>query len=247
LLYSEKLATVGQLAQGVAHEIGNPLSAVLGYLELMERTKNLPDKARDYVDRSERELARINAIIRELLDYSRPSPPQNTAIDIDEVVSGLLTLVTGQKRFNNIKFNRNVAPNLPAIKADRNQLLQVLVNLSFNAADAMRKGGTLEIGAALETWEGHEKANRFTVGNTSSDWKPGKEVIALWIRDDGEGIPEENLTRIFDPFFTTKEPGEGTGLGMAVCARIVEGFGSKISVESTVGTGSTFTIYFPVA
>jgi len=245
LIYSEKLAGVGMLAQGVAHEIGNPLSSVLGYLELMERTPQLSEKVRDYIERSERELARVNVIIRELLDYSRPTKPARKPVEVDEVVSALLTLVTGQKRFRGIKFNRKVEPNLPNVMADRNQLLQVMVNLAFNAADVMPEEGVLEIGAALGKWAEPTEAI-YAVGNISHDIPPDTSAVKLWIRDTGAGISPGNITKIFDPFFTTKEPGQGTGLGLAICVRIIEGFGAKLTVQSTLGEGSTFTIVFPL-
>ncbi len=245
LMYSEKLAGIGSLAQGVAHEIGNPLSSVLGYLELSKRNPNLPEAVLDYIERSEREIARINVIIRELLDYSRPSVPERKPVAVDEVISGLMTLVTGQKRFGGIKFNRNVEPDLPAVMADRNQLLQVLVNLAFNAADAMPEGGMLDIGAASKKWEVPEK-RVYTAGDISRGIPPGTDTVQIWIHDTGTGIAPENITKVFDPFFTTKEPGEGTGLGLAICARIIEGFGARITVGSTSGEGTTFTIVFPL-
>lgn len=246
LIYSEKLSTVGILAQGVAHEIGNPLSAVLGYLELTSRTQGLPEKARDYTERSEREIARINVIIRELLDYSRPSPPELKPLIVDEIISALLTLVTGQKRFAKIKFNRKVAPNLPPIMADRNQLLQVLVNLSFNAADSMSEGGSLETGAEQKEWEEPSPDNMFMAGDFTKKIAVGENILRIWIKDTGSGIAPENIMRIFDPFFTTKEPGQGTGLGLAVSARIIESFGARISVQSDLGRGTVFAIYFPI-
>jgi len=247
LLYSEKLAGVGQLAQGVAHEIGNPLSAVLGYLELTKRDSNMSEKTLDYIERSEREIARINVIIRELLDYSRPSAPDRKPLDVDEVISSLLTLVTGQKRFGGLTFRRNVQAHLPPVFADRSQLVQVLVNLAFNAADATSSGGTLEVGAALRKWEIPVEENTYTIGDLNDPILPGTEVVQIWVADSGIGITKENITKIFDPFFTTKEPGTGTGLGLAICARIIEGFGGRLTVQSSEGKGSIFTITFPLS
>ncbi len=246
LLHSEKLATVGRLAQGIAHEIGNPLSAVLGYLELAKKNTSKPDKILDYVEKSEREIARINVIIRELLDYSRPTKPEIASVDVEDTISSLLTLITGQKRFKNVTIKRNVEAGLPSITADRNQLIQVLVNLSFNAADSMPKGGEMEVGAATKKWQPPAASESYFSGYLTKPLPPGAQVLEIWVRDTGEGISSDNLSRLFDPFFTTKEPGEGTGLGLAICSRIIEGMGARLGVRSRPGNGAKFMIVFPL-
>jgi len=246
LLYSEKLATVGRLAQGVAHEIGNPLSAVLGYMELCKKNQLNTEKVLNYIEKSEREIARINVIIRELLDYSRPTKPDIARVNVEDTISSLLTLITGQKRFRGVTIKRNVKAGLPSITADRNQLIQVLVNLSFNAADGMPEGGELEVGATTEKWEPPLPSESYFVGDITRPLPPGADVLVIWVADTGEGISPANLSRVFDPFFTTKEPGEGTGLGLAVCSRIIEGMGARLGVRSKPGCGATFMIVFPL-
>lgn len=243
LIYSEKRSSIGQLAEGVAHEIGNPLGAVLGYLEIMKKHP-LDERDMDLIDRSEKEISRINDIILELLHYSRPAEAELGPVDLNEVVSALVTLISGQKRFSGVNISRAVETGLPTVKADRNRLLQVLVNLTFNAADSIEEGGELEIGAAKTTYRGPEGDNYSEAGDLESPISDGDDVVELWVKDKGVGISADNLKRIFDPFFTTKDPGEGTGLGLAVSAQILEQLGARLRIESAVGKGTTATVTF---
>lgn len=225
LLFSEKLASVGRLAAGVAHEIGNPLSAVLGYLEILRRHPGVGPEQTDMFQRIAAELSRINRIIRELLDYSRPSPSGTEEIKVNEVVSTALDLVSAQKGFPQIETELKLDSDLPLVRGSRHQLQQLLVNLILNAVDAMPRGGRLTIQTGLH--------------------KLGREQVEIRVEDTGEGIPAENLPRIFDPFFTTREPGKGTGLGLSICSRIVESMRGRMEVESEVGRGSVFSVILP--
>jgi len=224
LIISEKLASVGRLAAGVAHEIGNPLSIINGCLEILAKSPNLDERQKDLAGRVESELQRINQIIRELLDYSRPPSNQIETVDLNAVMAETLKLIKMQKGFNKITPELELAQNLPAIQASRNQLKQVLVNIFLNALDAMEEGGTLK----LKTYE-QDSGSR--------------EVVAE-VSDTGTGIPPENLRKIFDPFFTTKEPGKGVGLGLSISLKLMDAMNGKIEVDSEPGKGSTFRLRF---
>jgi len=222
LIISEKFASVGKLASGIAHEIGNPLSIISGYLEMLSKSKNLDEREKDSLSRVESELKRIHQIIRELLDYSRPPSQAKEMIDLNRVIMESIMLIEAQKGFQKIKTDLYLQQNLPFVLANRNQMKQVLINLLFNALDAMPDGGNL-------------KVKTFVSDNPSDE-------VCIEIIDTGVGIPPENLTKIFDPFFTTKEPGKGEGLGLSISLNLIEAMNGKIEVESEPGQGSTFRI-----
>jgi signal transduction histidine kinase len=219
----EKLASVGTLAAGVAHEVGNPLAAILGYVEMLQSSTESDDD-RDILDRVHKEVLRINDIIRELLAYSRPSPEEafgSVAVAIDSVTS----LVAPQPRMRDVEVEADVAEGLPAVSLSEAKLQQVLLNLCLNAADAMPDGGRLRV-AACEA--------------------EGSDRVEITVSDEGTGIAPEALAQVFDPFFTTKEPGSGTGLGLSIVDRILTDHGARIEVRSTQGAGTTFVISLPV-
>ncbi len=270
LIRTEKLASIGRFAAGVAHEVGNPLGAILGYTSILEKDGIDREEAKDYLNRIEKEIERINRIVRELLDFARPSKFEIKDIEVNKVVENTLSLLSHQKNFKNIKTQLELQPDLPVIKGDESQLSQVFINIILNAIDAMPMGGNLMI-----------KTENLVVGNyfgsgfqqlypprrkgdpTESDYSrlrktdpfsalltkysKGDPLVKIRISDTGIGIEEENLEKIFDPFFSTKEPDKGTGLGLSISLRIIESMGGKISVESEVGKGSTFEIYFPAS
>jgi signal transduction histidine kinase len=224
LIISEKLASVGKLAAGVAHEIGNPLSIITGYLEILSRSKNLDDRQKDLAARVDAELKRINQIIRELLDYSRPPSAQVEMVDLNAVILETLKLIEMQKEFTKIKSELELAQDLPGIRASRNQLKQVFVNLFLNAIDAMESGGTLKLKTYMNDG--------------------GSQEVVAEISDTGTGILPENVSKIFDPFFTTKEPGKGVGLGLSISLKLIEVMEGRIEVDSEPGKGSTFRVRF---
>jgi len=219
LIFSEKMASVGKLAAGVAHEIGNPLSIIIGYLEYVSRSSNLREQERESLKRAEEETRRINQIIRELLDYSRPVSQTYESVNINQIIYETLNLVKLQKGFDRIQTQLDLEESLPPVMGNRNQIKQVLVNLLLNARDAMPDGGILTLKTRREN-----------------------QLVQIEIADTGIGIPEENLKKIFDPFFTTKEPGRGIGLGLSISLKIIETMGGKIEVESKPGQGSIFRL-----
>lgn len=221
---SEHLVSVGRLAAGVAHEINNPLTGVLGFAELLRDNPHLDDQARQDLEIIIRETKRAREIVRGLLDYARETPSVPTRLNINEVIRECLRLLGKRDAFEHIVLVEDLADHLPPINADKNQLQQVLLNLLLNACEAMPGGGTLLI---------------------STQAADGKVLIK--ITDTGCGIKREHLDRIFEPFFTTKPVGKGTGLGLSVSYGIIQQHGGTLDVESEEGKGSTFTITLPAA
>lgn len=223
VIRSEKLASVGTLAAGVAHEVGNPLAAILGYVEILQTgAQDADDK--DILDRIHREVLRINDIIRELLAYSRPAPEEAYG-SVLMAVEAVTSLVTPQPRMRDVEIEADVAPALPPVGLSEARLQQVLLNLCLNAADAMPEGGRLRVAARR--------------GDSP-------DRIEITVADEGHGISPEAMARVFDPFFTTKEPGAGTGLGLSIVDRILQDHGGDIRVKSVEGQGTTFILDLPV-
>ena len=270
LVRTEKLASVGRFAAGVAHEVGNPLGAILGYTSILEKNGIDREESKDYLKRIEKEIERINRIVRELLDFARPSKFEIHDVEINKVVEQTLSLISYQKIFKNIETRLELQPSLPMIKGDESQLSQVLINILLNAIDAMPEGGILGIKTEDLLIEGatddpsqqfHPRRRRGDpiesdysrlrkpdpLSTVLAKFSKGERLVRIRISDTGGGIEKENLERIFDPFFTTKEPDKGTGLGLSISLRIVESMGGKIRVESEVGKGSAFEIYLPGA
>ncbi|HUU00800.1 MAG TPA: ATP-binding protein [Myxococcota bacterium] len=264
LVRSEKLASVGQLAAGVAHEVGNPISAILGYVGML-RSEEIPAKEQaDILARVEREIVRIDMIIRDLLAYSRPGRSEIAPALPSELSESALSLIRPQKKFKTVEFTLDVPPGLPPVLTDADLTRQVLVNLMLNALDACGEGGRVWLRAVVMgadddgrlLWDGGpEEPAFFKLGDThairppagGSGFRPVDKVVVFCVVDDGVGIEEENLLRIFDPFFTTKEPGRGTGLGLAICHSAISALGGEIWAYSRRGHGTQFAFYLPVA
>ena len=221
---SEKLAAIGRLAAGVAHEINNPLTGVLTFAHLMRNKPHLQQSDREDLDVIIRETTRAAGIVRGLLDFSRLRPGPKQPVNINDVVRRTIGLLGSQQLLRNIMVVEDFEENLPPVLGDVNQLQQVLVNLSLNACEAMPNGGTL----------------MFTTTAAA-----GKVIVKL--SDTGHGISRENLERVFEPFFTTKPPGKGTGLGLSVSYNIVQQHGGTMEVESIEGKGTTFSVILPAA
>lgn len=260
---SEKMASVGLLAAGMAHEIGTPLSAIIGYAGIMrDEVRDDPAKA-DYLQRIEGQAVRIDRIIRGLLDYARPGKAEYEDVEIGPLVRDTIELFAGRDVFRGIEAAVKIEEDLPVVHVDRHQLQQVLINLILNARDAMPEGGRLDITAGCGEFSASRnglqtepptavmgrRRDDFNKAFHASLTEGGRSVpcVKLELRDTGEGIPSENLAKVFDPFFTTKEPGKGTGLGLAICARIIDTFGGRVTVESTPGKGTAFTLWIPSA
>ena len=236
LYQSDKLASIGRLAAGVAHEINNPLTGVLTYSSyLLKRAEGQPE-IKDDLEVIVRETKRCREIVRGLLDFARQSPPEKRQISINEVITHAVRIVQNQLAIHRVKLATELDPHLPLIAADVNQIQQVLINLFMNASDAIGKaGGTITIvtAPADRTWKD---------GPAGSE---ARAYIQIRITDDGCGIPAQDLNKIFEPFFTTKGQ-KGTGLGLAVVWGIIEKHNGQITVESDIGKGTVFTVFLPV-
>jgi two-component system NtrC family sensor kinase len=217
---AEKLASIGRLAAGVAHEINNPLTGVLTFAHLLREKPGRDAQDVQDLDLIIHETSRAADIVRGLLDFARERPPLMEELDINDVVRRTVKLIANQKKFEKIVIEEDLHGDLPEVRGDMNQLQQVLLNLSLNACTAMPQGGRLTVSTFVED---------------------GK--VAMKVSDTGRGIKDEHLDRIFEPFFTTQEVGKGTGLGLSVTYGIVEQHGGEIHVQSKEGQGSTFTIY----
>ena len=228
LVRSARLAAVGRLSAGVAHEIGNPLAAIRGLLDLMQTGDLDPEEEEEFVGRIQREAERIHHTIRDLLDFSRNEPGQagriESSADISEVVSDTIKLIDRQTRFRDIDLALALEDGLPRVRGDHERLRQLLLNLLFNAADALGEKGRIEVRAS-----------------SSGD------VVQLAVGDDGPGIDREIIEQVFDPFVTTKAPGQGTGLGLAVCHTIVERLGGSIEAANRKQGGAIFHVRLPAA
>jgi two-component system NtrC family sensor kinase len=224
LVSSEKMASLGKLAAGIAHEINNPLGGVLIYSSLMMEDLPQEDLKRGDLARIVQEAGRCKEIVKSLLEFARQTEPKVEPTDINRAITEGLFFLENQALFHNIRIIKELDPFLPFVKGNAGQLKQVFMNIIVNAAEAIHGSGTLTI-------------------TTSA--APDRKSVLVEFTDTGEGIPEENLTRIFDPFFTTKDVGKGTGLGLATSYGIVEEHGGKIRVKSKVGEGTTFTIELP--
>jgi two-component system NtrC family sensor kinase len=227
---AEKLAAVGRLAAGVVHEINNPLATISACAESLESRLNegafdsspMVEDLREYLGLIRSEAFRCKSITMGLLDFSRTRASDHVTINLDDVISSAVRLLTHQKRRSAVEFKVDIAEDLLPVSGDPGQLQQALIALATNALDAMVISGILTIVA-----RNHE----------------GRVIVE--VTDNGVGIPPENLPKIFEPFFTTKEVGKGTGLGLAVCYGILTEHGGSLDVQSTVGVGTTFTITLP--
>jgi two-component system NtrC family sensor kinase len=243
LVQSEKLAAVGELVAGVAHELNNPLTAIIGFAEML-RLADLDNRSQEDVNRIVTQGHRAAKIVRSLLDFARQQPSEQKPIQLNDVVRSSLELLAYDTHLHNVTVQTDLQANLPLTSGDPHRLQQVFVNLVHNACQAMHRahgGGCLTLATAL-------KPAKFDGALAVADPNSAAEnlVIRVMVQDDGPGISASQLSRIFNPFFTTKRSGEGTGLGLSVCHGIVNEHGGHIWAESESGQGATFFIELPV-
>ena len=227
LIQAEKLAAMGQMLAGVAHELNNPLTAILGVTELLRERQGEDDSTKRQLELTHRQARRAARIVQNLLEFSRPASPQKKPLDLNNLLERTLQLHEHSLRRNNVEVDFRLQPDLPGVIGDANQLIQVFLNLITNAEQAIREvrdTGRIQIRAGRN-------------GNQ----------LAITVQDDGVGIRPESLPRIFDPFYTTKRPGGGTGLGLSICMSIIREHGGNIEAETLPAGGSAFTIYLPIA
>jgi len=230
LVQSGKLAAIGQLGAGVAHELNNPVGGILGYAQYLLGKITKPDFQADnckackkYLGYIEKEAKRCKTIVENLLKFSRRSPERFEPININQVIEDTLAITAHQLTMKKVKLSQDLDPHLKPVEGNANQLQQVFTNIILNAQQAMPKGGTLTIATRLSA-----------------------KTVEISFTDTGRGIPQENLDKIFDPFFTTKIDWRGTGLGLSVSYEIIQNHQGRIEVKSEMDKGTTFTISLPV-
>ena len=239
VIRAEKLSTVGRLTSGIAHEIGNPIGIVLGYLDLLKQTDLTPEEQNDFIARSEKEIIRINHIIRQLLDMSRSSADESKPISIHQLLMDLISVLNYQPASNDIYFKSSLDASDDIVFADPDRLRQVFLNILLNAVDAVSTGPSGDARVTIITER--------TTGDTHMSGDPEGGFIKITIQDNGPGIQPSHLPHVFDPFFTTKQPGKGTGLGLSVSFMIVEKLGGHIIVSSSEKMGAAFQVILPLA
>src|SRR5258708_7702824 len=217
---------MGKMLAGFAHELNNPLTAILGVTELLRERPGADDSTKPQLELTHRQARRAARIVQNLLEFSRPASPQKKPLDLNNILERTLQLHEHSLRRNNIEVDSRLPGELPGVIGDANQLIQVFLNLITNAEQAIREvrdSGRIQIRAGRN-------------GNQ----------LTITVQDDGVGIRPEALPRIFDPFYTTKRPGGGTGLGLSICMSIIREHGGNIEAETLPAGGSAFTIYLPV-
>lgn len=241
IIKAEKLASVGRLSAGIAHEIGNPIGIVLGYLDLLKARPNLKNDqvGQDFLKRAQVEINRINLVIRQLLDFSRSSSVDRKMVAMHPLIEEVVRMMRDQPFMSDIEINCRLAGDITdTVFIDREQIRQVIINLLINAADSIKASDRKDKGCIQITSEFLMKNN----GSSVSD----QQMFLLKVADNGTGISHTDIDYIFDPFFTTKEPGKGTGLGLSVSYMIIEQAGGSITAESEFGHGTTMEIGLPV-
>ena len=226
LIQSEKLSAVGQFVAGVAHELNNPLTAVVGFAEILQNTET-DSRIRGHLDRIAKSAHRCHKIVSSLLSFARQHPPERKLVDLHAIMDSVLELMTYDLRTSNVTIVKDYAPTLPLTMADPHQLEQVFVNIIGNARQAI---------------EPVQREGRITVRTRAAGNR-----VSIEFEDNGPGIRPEHLARLFDPFFTTKPVGKGTGLGLSLVYGIIQEHGGKISARSELGHGATFAIDLPAA
>jgi signal transduction histidine kinase len=225
LIKTEKLAAMGTLASGIAHEVNNPLASISSIIQLLQTKQALDQDTQEMLRLVGTQINRISQVTTDMMDFARVRPSARSPVDLNVVLESSLRLASFDKSFQDLCIIKNFDESVPKVSADSDQLQQVFLNLLLNARDAMPGGGKLELttGYLIET----------------------KEVV-VEVADSGSGIAPADVKQIFDPFFSTKPTGKGTGLGLAVCYGIVTAHGGRIEVKQNNLEGSTFVVYLPI-
>ncbi len=266
VIQAARLASVGTLAAGIAHEVGNPLTAIIGYADVALRRIEAGQGDPELLESIRSEAQRIDGIVRGLLDFARPQPDEIAPVRVDEVVAGVRELLENQGRLGQIEHSWTLDETCPPVLMDPRHLEQVLVNLLLNASDAVKDVDEPKIEVVVWSEEGpaanplrrrgddppgvnymHRRrvARAFAV-EALGTLESAHRVVVVAVSDNGPGLPSVDETHVFDPFFTTKEPGKGTGLGLFISARLVSGMGGRIDLENTPD-GARFEVRLPEA
>jgi two-component system NtrC family sensor kinase len=219
---AQKLEAIGQLTAGIAHELNNPIGAILGFTQTLIRHPDAPDLV-DMLRTMEREAQRCSALIRNMLTFTRRPAAVMDFESLPELVESALGLISPRAKIERVSIVQQLEKNIPPVRVNGNQIQQIVINLCTNALDAMPEGGVLSVAIA----------------------RSGSKVV-LRVSDTGHGMSREQIKRIFEPFFTTKDTGKGTGLGLSLVREIVMSHQGHVKVDSAVGRGTTFLVYLPL-
>ncbi len=224
MVQADRLASIGQLSSGIAHEINNPLGIILGYTQLLLRGEDRESQKYEDLKIIEKHVKNCKAIVEDLLNFARSAPPAKEMVQIHEIIDEGINFIRHHSRLEDVEIVREYDPAVPPLYLDEKKVRQVLVNLMMNARHAVGAAGRIFL---------------------STRWDGEQRLVAIRVEDSGYGIEAKNLPRIFDPFFTTKPTGEGTGLGLSVSYGIIKNHGGEIEVESLPGEGAAFTVWLP--
>lgn len=234
LRHEDRLKTPGRMASSIAHELGTPLNVISGYAGMIAGENLSSQETTESARTIKMQSDRITNIVQRILAFARPRSDRRSTVDLQQLVDQTVVMMTPLAQKQNVRLVPVAGSEAVAVKADGEQIRQVLLNLITNAVQAMHRGGTVEVGIGAAS-----------APPPGAQTDPAGSYVGIWVQDEGEGISQENLSRIFDPFFTTKEPGKGTGLGLSIAEGIVREHGGWIAVESTVGKGSRFCVCLP--
>jgi len=238
IVRAEKLASIGRMSSGIAHEIGNPIGIVLGYLDLLKQDNLSREETEDYIARVESEIDRINHIIRRLLDFSRPDHAEPVLFHVHPLIQDAIEMVQHNELFGGIDIALQFDATVDDVFADPAQFRQVLLNILINSADAIRSLGDKRSGRIVVSTQVMDNAH------------PESEAATKWLQiicsDNGPGIPDQHMNCIFDPFFTSKDPGKGTGLGLSVSFSLIQNMGGRVSARNRKRYGVDIELMLPV-
>lgn len=265
VVHAARLASVGTLAAGIAHEVGNPLAAIMAYVDVARSRASKNGSDTEILDSIREEARRIDLIVRGLLDYARPRETEPGPVPPARVLSKVRALLENQGKLDDVTHHWIMADDVPDVVMEPHRLEQVMVNLILNALDALEgsQKPRVEVGLSVEEGEvtrlpkrraddppginymHRRRVSKDDGGRGIDPIFTARRVVVIEVTDNGPGIAAEHLETIFDPFFTTKEPGRGTGLGLSICARLIEGMGGRIQASNAPGGGARFTIRLP--
>lgn len=228
----ERLATLGEVSAGIAHEIRNPLAGIKTSAQVLEESFSPNDFRAQLVSRIVKEIDRSNELLKKFFHFAKPSRPQQDFIDIEKIIDSVFLLLVSRMKKRKISFETEYQADLPKVFVDESQIEQVIVNLILNAMDSIEKEGKIEVNTSL------------TSIDSESPKTAKQEMVLVKIMDTGDGIEDEIIEKIFNPFFTTKN--DGIGMGLAISSRLVEENGGRLEVDSEIGKGSSFLLYLPI-
>lgn len=228
----ERLATLGEVSAGIAHEIRNPLAGIKTSAQVLEESFSPNDFRAQLISRIVKEIDRSNELLKKFFHFAKPSRPQQDFVDIEKILEGVHLLLISRMKKKHIKFNGQYNRDLPKVFVDESQIEQVIVNLILNAMDSIEKNGEIIVTTSLVKLESESKESEF------------KDMVLVEMKDTGKGIENEIIEKIFNPFFTTKS--EGVGMGLAISSRLIEENGGRLEVKSEIGKGAKFLLYLPI-